>query len=416
MNVGRSAYKIPPFFWQISIALIVFTSCNAGYYADSAYLNFATQGVQSSFADESVANPLSFIGTISTITCIGILFLRAPRRIPLPVVIVLPTLTWLMISSLWSNTFLATLSLTIKTIIYINALDCALEKLDVQQAVRAFVWTITAILLVSLALCLIDPIFRISVGAEGWRGFFAHKNRLASFCLFSAPILLLGMRFNRAVSSIILALLLYMLVMSQGKAALGILLVASLVIVSSSLVWRGNRDVRPTLLVLVIAFWFILLVSWALIIYQINYGDLTFSGRTIIWNWYIKDLDNLVLIGQGGLTASQDPVFVARAVESHMPPTSDSSYVMILYNNGIVGLMIFFITAISFCVISVKNSRYFIYPLVTIFCYIVFAGMESDARFVNHYSTFSALALYVIAKKLMLKHRSLPDVPIHARP
>lgn len=415
MRAGNSVYQMPQFFWQISIALILFTSSNAGYYADSSYLDFANQGVQRSFAEDSLANPLSVIGTISTIVCIVILFLRVPRKIPLPILIVLPTLTWLMISSLWSNTIVATLTLMLKTIIYINALDCALEKLDAQKAVGAFVWAIAAILLVSLALCITDPVFRISIGAEGWRGLFAHKNRLASFCLFSAPILLLGMRFGRTVSGSILALLIYMLVMSQGKAALGILLVASLVIVCFSLLWRGGRDVRPTLLVLSIAFWFIFLVSWSLIIYQINYADLTFSGRTGIWKWYIGDLDDLVLIGKGGLTASQDPTFVARAVKSNMPPTSDSSYVMILYNNGVIGLTIFFVTAVSFCVASIKNSPYFIYPLVAIFCYVAFAGMESDARFLNHYSTFSVFALYVIAKELMRKERLLSTVAIDAR-
>ncbi|CAH0356896.1 O-antigen ligase family protein [Sphingobium sp. CECT 9361] len=407
MSARKVRSLLPPVFWQIVIALIVFSSSNAGYYADQSYSDFIDKGWYTASSEESPVNPLSIWGTVGSIVCVGILLLRIPRRVPPLIQIILPVQIWLVTSATWSYTFGPTLFLSLKTIVYANALSCSIAELDPPKAIRAFTLSIAAILLVSLYLCVTDPIFTASIGADGWRGLFPQKNRLSSFCLFSGLILLLGMRFSPILSGGTLVLLLFMLTMSQGKAAIGIMSLALLTVICFTLAMRRRRNPKSAMAALCLTFLMIFIISWAIVLYQIDRGMLTFTGRTKLWAWFLQDLGDYILVGKGGLTAPTDPVFVRRAVAHGVPVTSDSSYVMILYNNGIVGLLLFYYTAIQICVKSVKtNSQHFIYPIIGIFCYVLFAGTESDTRFLFYYSTYSVLALYAIATKLVRGDRT----------
>lgn len=393
---------MPPFMWQIIIMLIIFSSSAAGYYSGQNYADFLNKGWYTQVADADIANPLSFLGTVGSIASAFVLFLRFPFKPPSILLIILPVLIWLIISSLWSSTIIPSLALATKAIIYVNALDCALDRLDVRSAFRAFTWSIAAILVASLLLCVADPIFRISVGADGWRGLFIQKNRLSSFCLFSMPVLLFAIRYNPISSIFTIILAIFMLIMSQGKAAIAISAIMGLILVIVNLSWQGRREVKTTLLVTCMLFAIIFIITCSILAYQIDLGVIDFTGRTKIWSWFLDDLGKDILTGKGGLTAAQDPAFVQRAENSGMPSTSDSSYVMILFNNGIIGVILFFASAVAICVSSInKNSRYFVYPIISTFCYVVFAATESDTRFFPYYSTYSVLAIFAIAAKLL---------------
>ncbi|WP_156348949.1 O-antigen ligase family protein [Sphingomonas sp. Leaf230] len=393
--------SIPPLVWQIIIFLIIFSSSAAGYYSGQNYADFMNRGWYTQASDSDLANPLTVLGTIGSVACAFVLVLRFPFK-PAPILLMLlPVLSWLIISSAWSNTISSTAVLTLKAVIYVNALDCALRQLDAKSAFRAFSWSISAILLISLALCISDPVFRISIGADGWRGLFTQKNRLSSFCLFSIPVLMFGMRLTPISSLFTLILTAFMLVMSQGKAAIAIIGAAAIILFAVNMSWRGRGEAKTTLLVTCILFAFTFIVISSALIYQVNLGLIDFTGRARIWSWFLDDLGKDIFFGKGGLTAAQDPIFVQRAESSGMPSTSDSSYIMILYNNGIVGIFLFFATAVGICVSSInKNSRHFIYPIISVFCYIIFAATESDTRFLPYYSTYSLLALFSIAAKL----------------
>ncbi|RYF50179.1 MAG: hypothetical protein EOO38_06255, partial [Cytophagaceae bacterium] len=163
MSSLKLADLMPPIFWQIVIALVIFSSSAAGYYSGQSYSDFMNKGWYSVASVDDVLNPLSIIGTIGSIVCVGVFILRPPIRLPSLILIILPVQLWLVISSLWSNTFYSTIVFTLKTLIYVNALDCALSRLDARTAMKAFGWSIAAILIVSLILCLNDPIFRMSI-------------------------------------------------------------------------------------------------------------------------------------------------------------------------------------------------------------------------------------------------------------
>lgn len=393
---------VPAFMWQIIIMLIIFSSSAAGYYSGQSYADFLNQGWYTQVNDADIANPLSIVGTVGSIVSAFVLFLRFPFKPPTILLIILPVMIWLVVSSFWSATITPSITLAIKAIIYINALDCALDRLDARSAFRAFTWSIAAILVASLVLCIVDPIFRISIGADGWRGLFTQKNRLSSFCLFSMPILIFAIRYNPLSSIFTIILAVFMLVMSQGKAAIAILVIAGSILFIVNVSWRGRREVKTTLLVTCLLFALIFIIASSILVYQINLGLVDFTGRTKIWSWFLDVLGKDILTGKGGLTAAQDPAFVQRSENSGMPSTSDSSYIMILFNNGIIGIILFFSSAVAICILSInKNSRYFVYPIISTFCYVIFAATESDTRFFPYYSTYSLLAIFSIATKLM---------------
>lgn len=407
MNKFNIKDRMPTVFWHLVIIFIVISSSAAGYYSDQSYLDFMNKGYYSAISQDEITNPLSVLGTIGSVVCAVVMILRPPLKMPTLILIILPVLLWLVISSLWSNTFTESALLALKTIIYVNALDCALTRIDAKTALTAFTWAIAAILLSSLVLCIADPIFRMSIGADGWRGLFTQKNRLSSFCLFSVPILFLAVRSIPLFAGVTLALTSFMLIMSQGKAAITILALGTIVMLCVNFILRGVRQAKPTLAMLCFAFVTIFVVTWIIIIYQINSGVIDFTGRTRIWSWFLSDLGNDIIIGKGGLTAAQDPRFVERAITSGIPTTSDSSYVMILYNNGLMGLLIFFTSVASFLVISIQqNSKYSIYPIIAMFCYVVFAATESDTRFFPYFSTYAVLAVFAIANKVSQERRT----------
>jgi hypothetical protein len=340
------------------------------------------------------------IGTLASAICIFICFLRLPNRVPPLVMVVLPMQLWIMASAMWSHTLGATAINFVKCLLYANALDLSIERLTQRQVMQAVGLATLAILLASLGLCLSNPIFRISIGTEGWRGLFVQKNRLASFCLFTMVLIIANLRRDRMMFWPLLALDLAMLILSQGKTEIFLLLlyVALAGIMYAAVL--GQQQIKPTLTMVTLVLASIFIGTCAITIFLIYDGQVDFTGRAFLWEWYLKDLGSEFLIGKGGITASADPLFVTRASSSGIPPTSDSSYIMIVYNNGIVGVGIFFYCAIRLFNAALGSRRKeFIWLISAVYCYICFAAMESDSRFMNYFSTFAILILYGVLRK-----------------
>lgn len=391
-------------FWQMMIILIVFTVSNAGYFTSDAFNDFMTKGYVTEKAAAQMSdapdNPLLFIGTATSVLSFLVLLFNIPRRMPLLVGLILPMQLWILLSSLWSNTIMPTTVLFVKCILYANALNVAIERLDERRLHQAILAAIGIILTASLLLCLTNPVFQISIGAEGWRGLFAQKNRLASFCLFSALMIFPILRHNLILGTSVLALDVVMLVLSKGKTEIALLALSLVFIVLFNLIVRGHRNLKSGLLTISFSFATIFTIVWIFTIYFVYTGSIDFTGRATLWRWYLQDLGENFMIGQGGMTASADPVFVERAMKSGFPPTSDSSYIMMIYNNGIIGLLMFFYSVSRVCSLAINgNSKRYIYLLIASFCYVCFAAMESDTRFSLYFTTFSLFILYGVLAK-----------------
>ncbi len=398
---------ISPLFWQSTIAAIIFTLSGAGYYTGQGFSDYMTKGYYTQSITDLPPNPLTFVGTLTSVICVLLLFARVPKRIPTAVMVVLPMQIWIMTSAFWSNTMIPTAIVTLKCLIYANALDMCATQLNRRQIVASVFGVILLVLAVSIALCLLDPIFRISIGAEGWRGLFVQKNRLASFCLFS--MILIGTNFRSSlIAGIFLMLIdLYVMIMSQGKTEISIAIMYVILTQIMKIGVSGYGMPKQRLTKFTISLGMVFFVSFSVIIYLIDIGSITFSGRTGLWNWYLRDLGSQFLIGKGGITAPADVEFVDRVTKSGLPPTCDSSYVMMLYNNGLIGIFIFFSSLAFVCFMAIsKNSKRAISVICAIFCYSIFAAMESDTRLMVYFSTFSIILVYIILEKAIADENS----------
>jgi O-antigen ligase len=140
----------------------------------------------------------------------------------------------------------------------------------------------------------------------GYRGYFDHKNSLGEF---SAPALLLGLHLaispggRRGMGIIVAAMAIVLLMMSGSKTAFALALIAP-VLATAALMIRKYGRVSIAVVLVAIPLGYIVLnkispnINTGRLSYMM-YGDPTFTGRTIIWDFAQREIDRSPLVGWG---------------------------------------------------------------------------------------------------------------------
>ena len=385
---------IPEWFWQMVIGLVIFVSCAAGYYNSDLFNDYISKGYYTVNVDDVFGNSLEILGTITSIVCAAVVAISPPKKIPNFVLLTLPINMWIAISSVWSNTIAASVVYFLKYLIYFTALDISFTNLSRRKIVIAIYLAISAIALASIIVCISDPAFRTSLGSDGWRGLFSQKNRLATFCMFSIFFCTQVKSPNLPLFFVAISTSILLLVMSLGKTEIFLLIYYAITVfimytfVNFGITVRRVNSLFSTIFVMIGP------VAAGVVFYMVSAGMIDFTGRARLWIWYMHDLGGDLLQGRGGMTSPVDPSFYQRVFSLGIQSAPDSSYVLLMYNLGLIGLAIYFANIAMIwrraLTIGNKNSIKFI---VMLSCYLIYASMESSARLVLEYSTFVVLVV-----------------------
>ena len=246
------------------------------------------------------------------------------------------------LSGVWSYVFFETAYQVGKSAVYAMAFITIAR--NIQYKVYVISLTILALTVAGLttALCLSDPIFTTSYGAEGWRGVFAHKNGLGAFCtymvvLLSADVFARKPRVPALSSRLATAALIPLVVLSNSYTSI-VLTVGFLIFAKLALAARARSGRR--LLRITFAITLIVAPFMPLLIEGLLAGEITLTGRTKIWAFYWAEIMERPFFGAGGATFPLDEKFSSQMISLVGGAALDSSYMILLLNLGIIGFLL----------------------------------------------------------------------------
>jgi O-antigen ligase len=306
-----------------------------------------------------------WVWTITLGFAVGALLL-APREHWSRVVIDGPLLllvAWIAMSLLWSFNFDFGLFLIRKDVPLWIAASVMASLLPREEAINAIRRGLTFSVAATIVALIAFPETR-SHGSggiyledyPGWHGFFIHKNELAPYLIFALVFVLQFDRepIRRALS---LAVITVLIVGSDSATGMSTAMFVAVVIVWFRFFRRGTGRRSTAFVVSSIAVGLVGLMGIVASLSAItnSFGkDLTFSGRTFIWNGVINAIQERPFLGYGvaGVfrdTTSEITRTVWRDVGFHIPH-SHSGALDVWIEFGLVGVVLFglmFITSIG---------------------------------------------------------------------
>ena len=201
-----------------------------------------------------------------------------------------------------------------------------------------------------------------------WKGFYANKNAFSGVMLWSLAVFyLLSFKDRNRVATKIARVGLFMapilVILSTSKTALilFIFLLASLIIWGRYL-WQGRRTVLAVDIALLSTLILVggIISQWVAIVTGLG-KDPTLSGRTIIWESAIAQINQKPLFGYGYAAFWTEDNPVARRIGDALYPGfytyhSHNGFLDILLNVGWLGLGLFMIGFISTWVLALKYA------------------------------------------------------------
>jgi exopolysaccharide production protein ExoQ len=191
---------------------------------------------------------------------------------------------------------------------------------------------------------------------NGYPGYFSGKNYLGEFAALTILLSLHEMVYpglRRMLGTIVVVIAIVLVFLSNSKTALGLALVAPF-LSGLTLIIREKMRISPAIILLSIPFCYAVLSSVSNIntnhLSYMLYGDSTFTGRTIIWDFVESEIARRPLLGWGyqsfWLVPSSPSIFEAPGWVKLMPNAHNGYYDTTL-EMGYVGyaLLVIFITA-----------------------------------------------------------------------
>lgn len=242
---------------------------------------------------------------------------KVTMRMPVSISVLL-MVGWITASMMWSDSPASTQLVLMRSIPTLLGVILIIGLLDARHIGSSLVWAIRFAVFLSLIVTITMPSTRIHLDAitgepslDGWHALFPHKNIMAPFLVFAIPTIL---TFDRSV-----------LVKVATLSGIGVLLVgsdsvtglASAVLVFGIWVWLQffkNLDVRNssvfTVATLVFGIFTVGAAAASLAdIVDASGKDVTFSGRTFIWQATINAILDQPFVGFGfGGVLGFDPI------------------------------------------------------------------------------------------------------------
>jgi exopolysaccharide production protein ExoQ len=182
----------------------------------------------------------------------------------------------------------------------------------------------------------------------GYRGYFPGKNYLGecaaiAFLLSLHELLYPGLR--RAWGIIVVVTATLLLFWSDSKTALGLVFISPF-LAGLTLIARRLTRISPAIILLCIPFCYVILSSVSNFnmnrISYLLYGDSTFTGRTIIWDFAQYEIERRPLLGWGyqsfWLVGSDAPSIVEAPGWVKMMPNAHNGYYDTMLEMGYIGL------------------------------------------------------------------------------
>ena len=189
-----------------------------------------------------------------------------------------------------------------------------------------------------------------SLGAVdiGYQGYFAGKNYLgecAAVALLLAFYETLYAGWRRAVGIIVIVVAVVLIALSNSKTALGLAIIAPCLAWVTLMVRRMTR-ISPAVIILAIPVCYIVVsnisnFSMDRISYML-YGNSTFTGRTVIWDFVQTEIARSPLVGWGyqsfWLAGSDAPSVLDAPGWVKMMPNAHNGYYDTILETGYIGL------------------------------------------------------------------------------
>lgn len=290
----------------------------------------------------------SFFGIAVLLTIYGQTSFRQVAAIAIPLA---PILIWILLSATWSDFPDVTVKRAVRTTMETGtAILLAVAYRDQYRLLRVSYFAFCSIIAIDIAL-LTAP--QLSFSPDGYTGVHYHKNDTAIFYLLAFPIFLLGcidpkIFYPRLVSGLFALCCLVFLVLSQSKTALPVLPLCLAITFGLILTKRLGAQ-YPVVIVFIIACVTALGVLFVTAVGLDNFlsffvEDLTFSGRTAIWNYTLLLFSERPILGHGfgaiwnaGVySLAQQQILNINFVLKH----AHNGYIGILAELGIIGLVL----------------------------------------------------------------------------
>lgn len=274
-----------------------------------------------------------------------------------------------------------------------------------REILKILVWTLSIGALLSVVFVVALPGFGLSMGA--WRGIYQHKNLLGRLMAVNAVLLLLlkpNKRIHQWALWAFVGLSIGLTLMSTSKGALLFLLVIiTLLPLYKALRWKYTIAIPFAITVLLVNG---SLMIWVLdnleniLVNQLG-KDMTFTGRTQIWEAAFQMIEKRPLLGYGYSGFWQgwnSPSELILSVTSWAAPNSHNGFLDLCLDLGFVGLVVFMLGLLVNFIRAVKQARLSktaedLWPLVIITSTVLFNLNESAILKQNDFSWI----LYVLA-------------------
>lgn len=257
---------------------------------------------------------------------------------------------YLALTSAWAIVPLTSL---FKLSLFVVQLACltvsVLVARDVDDLLRPMFWVAIAAVVVNVA-----SVPFVKAAAIGFPGIYSHKNTLGAnaaiaglFCLYAVTRADHRLRVAGTLGA---PLVVFLLVISQSKTSLGLMIIAPVIALGLVGLWRVLRlssAVVMTLLAPPVAF----LLAGGLpgfdyrVLSRIVSGDGTFTGRTVLWNYTLARIAEKPVTGWGfqsfwGIgpaspAAKMKDTFIGETPHAH------NGYLDMLLQGGVIALVLF---------------------------------------------------------------------------
>ena len=291
-----------------------------------------------------------------------------------PILILL--LLWVWSSAFWSFdidvTLRRALSLTVFTL-----LACYLAlRHNLDSILKIMAWICLALLVVNLLFILFSPSLSTMPDGRGLRGVYTHKNGLGEFLILAIALLPPAIKL-RLVSPALgwtgtfVALLLLIPVYSATAIVVAFFVLATYAILG---VWKLPFKVATavTFLGMSILCFVALGITVNLdLIFEALGRDTTFTGRTELWAYAWKMIQQRWVLGYGYGAFWEVEAFSRYAADSLLwiIPNAHSGYLDLLLDLGVVGLLLFggvLAVMINRAFVALKSSSFEIGSLVLV--------------------------------------------------
>ncbi|MEM9654705.1 MAG: O-antigen ligase family protein [Actinomycetota bacterium] len=373
-----------------------------------------------------IPNPMAYLIMIGGLSVLLLAPGRVTLRMPVSISVLL-MVGWIAASLTWSDSPASTQLVLLRAVPTLIGVILIVGLMDARHIGASLLWAVRGVVLLSLIVTVTMPSTRIHLDSQtgepsldGWHALFPHKNIMAPFLVFAIPTIL---TFDRTV-----------LIKIGTLTGIGVLLIgsdsvtgwASAVLVFGIWVWLQffkNLDVRNSSVFTVASVVFGIFTVGAAAasladIVDASGKDVTFSGRTFIWQATINAILDQPFVGFGfGGVFGFDPITPRTAAiwrdVGFTVPHAHNGILDVILQLGLVGAGIYLLLWFSVLIGSVRmlNRQ----PQIAEWILSVVLGQFFISLSENVFLGAGWLAIIIMFRLLLLRKRGL-SLDIAERP